>query len=128
MRILFAVTGALSQSPSGPTSDLASARYRVLIPAQGLARLGHEVQIATPGPGGWPPGAREAQPDVLVISKSFDPATEELARAMKAKGVRVAVDFCDDHFAHPNIGPHFRALASLADVIVASTPAMADAV
>src|SRR5437870_5022951 len=83
MRILFAVSGALRQGPAGPASDLASARYRVLIPAQGLVRLGHEVQIATPGPGGWPPAAREAKPDVLVVSKSFDPATEELARAMK---------------------------------------------
>ena len=86
------------------------------------------MQIATPGPEGWPPAALEAKPDILVVSKSFDSRTEELARKMKDKGVRVAVDFCDDHFAHPQIGPHFRALASLADVVVASTPAMGDAV
>src|SRR6476620_8815569 len=76
MRILFAAMGAMRQTPAGPTSDLASARYRVLIPAQGLARLGHQVQLATPGPTGWPAAVRDAAVDVLVISKSFDPANE----------------------------------------------------
>jgi SAM-dependent methyltransferase len=66
--------------------------------------------------------------DTLVVSKSLDVANEDLARAAKARGARVVVDFCDDHFAHEQHGPHFRNLAALADVIVASTAAMAEAV
>src|SRR5688500_1773561 len=70
----------------------------------------------------------QAACDALVISKSFDPANEALARAMKARGVRVVVDFCDDHFDHPQLGPHFRNLAALADTVVAATHAMSEAV
>jgi hypothetical protein len=128
LRILFATIAPLSQGPSGPTSDLASARYRVLIPAQQLARIGHQVQVATLPAQGWPAAVLDAPCDVLVVSKSMHAANEELAAAMKARGVKVVVDFCDDHFAHPQIGPHLRALAEAADVIVASTAAMADAV
>ncbi len=128
MRILFATFAALRQSPAGPTSDLASARYRVLIPAQQLARLGHQVQLATLPPTGWPQQVKDAPCDVLVISKSFHAANEDLARAMKARGVKVVVDLCDDHFDHPEYGPHFSNLVALADTVVASTEAMAQSV
>ncbi len=128
LRILVATIAPLRQGPAGPTSDLASARYRALIPAQQLARLGHQVQVATLPPTGWPAKLRDGAFDVLIVSKSMHTANEELARAMKARGVKIVVDFCDDHFAHPQIGPHFQVLAGLADVIVASTEAMAQAV
>jgi SAM-dependent methyltransferase len=125
MRVLFATAAPLRQGGEGITSDLASARYRVLIPARQLARLEHQVQVAALGPGGWPAAVMEAACDALVISKSFDPANEALARAMKARAVRVVVDFCDDHFSHPQLGSHFRNLAALADTVVAATPDMA---
>ncbi len=128
MRILFSTAAALRQSPSGPTSDLASARYRVLIPAQQLARLGHAVQLVTLPQGEVPASILEAPYDALVVSKSFNPANERLAEAAKARGATVVVDFCDDHFAHPQLGAHFRNLAALADRIVASTESMAESV
>jgi SAM-dependent methyltransferase len=128
LRILFAIATPLRQSAEGLTSDIASTRYRVLIPAMQLVRLGHHVQVSTLLPGGWPDTIRDAPWDVLVISKSFKRANEELAAAMKARGVRIVVDLCDDHFAHPEFGPHYQRLAALADTIVASTPAMAAAV
>ena len=128
MRILFATVAPLRQTPAGPTSDLASARYRVLIPAQQLARLGHQVQIASLGPGGWPQQVKDTPCDVLVISKSFHAANEDLARAVKARAVKVVVDLCDDHFESAEFGAHFRNLVTLADTVVAATDAMADAV
>jgi predicted SAM-dependent methyltransferase len=129
MRIAFVTMAPLRQGPAGPTSDMASARYRVLIPAQGLARLGHAVQLLTVAQtGALPPQARELDCDVMVLSKSYNPENEQLVRDLKARGVRVIVDFCDDHFAHPSIGPHFRALAALADGLVAATDAMAAAI
>ena len=130
MRIIFATTGKqpIQQGPAGPTSSLASTRYRAIIPAQQLARLGHQVQLASIGAQGWPPEMMEAKPDALVISKSFNPANEELARRMKPRGVRIVVDFCDDYFDDPSFGAHFRNLAAIADAIVASTEGMAAAV
>ena len=77
MRILFATAAPLRQGPDGATSDLASARYRALIPAQQLARLGHQVQLASIGAQGWPAAVKDAPCDALVISKSFHAANEE---------------------------------------------------
>jgi hypothetical protein len=128
LRILFATVAPLRQGPAGPTSDLASARYRVLIPARQLAAAGHQLQVATLPAQGWPASVLEMPCDVLVVSKSFHPPNEDLARAMAARGVKVVVDFCDDHFDHPQFGAHFRNLAALADTIVASSDAMAASV
>jgi SAM-dependent methyltransferase len=128
LRILFATVAALRQGATGPTSDLASARYRVILPAQQLARLGHAVQLAVLPPGGWPDAIMQAPCDVLVVSKSFHAENETLASAMKRRGVRVAVDFCDDHFEDPRFGAHFHRLAQLADVLIAGSHAMAEAV
>ena len=129
MRIAFATMAPLRQGPAGPTSDLASARYRVLIPAQQLARLGHAVQLLTVPPEGMPPAQlAELACDTLVVSKSYNRAGEAAIAALKAHGVRIVADFCDDHFAHPQIGPHFHALARVADEVTAATPAMADVV
>ncbi len=100
----------------------------MLLPAQQLARLGHQVQLAAIGPEGWPAAVKEAPCDALVISKSFSTANEDLAQAMRARGVRVVVDFCDDHFSHAELGPHFQRLAALADQVVASTASMAESI
>ena len=128
MRILFATVAPLKQGPSGPTSDLASARYRVLLPAQQLARRGHQVQLASLPPGGWPAQVKSAECDVLVVSKSFHTENEELVAAMKSRGVKVAVDICDDHFARPDVGDHFRRLIAASDQVIASTEAMAESI
>jgi len=128
LRILFATVAALRQGASGPTSDLASARYRVILPARQLVRLGHAVQLAVLPPAGWPDAILEAACDVVVVSKSFHEANERLAEAMKRRGVRVAVDFCDDHFEDARFGAHFRRLAGLADIVIASSDAMAETV
>lgn len=119
----------LAQGPAGPTSDFASARYRVLIPAQSLARLGHAVQLITvPQGASPPPQLRDLACDALVLSKSYNPGNEQLLRDLKARGVRVIADFCDDHFGHPQIGAHFHGVAMLADEVVVATEAMAAAV
>lgn len=128
MRILYATMAPLKQGAAGLTSDLASARYRVLIPAQQLARMGHEVQVAFMPPGGWPASVHEMACDALVVSKSFHASNEALAQSMKARGVKVVVDYCDDYFEDPKFGGHFRALAALADVVVASTAAMGESI
>jgi SAM-dependent methyltransferase len=128
LRILFATAAPILQGPEGPTSELASARYRAILPAQQLARLGHAVQIASLPPGGWPEQVVQGAWDAVVISKSFHAENEALARALRERGVKVVVDFCDDHFAHPQFGAHFHALARAADVIVAGSAAMAASV
>lgn len=128
MRILFVTMAPISQGPAGPTSHLASARYRVLIPAQQLGRLGHAVQIASLPPGPVPAAFLQVPCDVMVLSKSFFHEHESLVDAMQARGVKVVADYCDDHFLHPAYGAWYTKLARKADAVVASTQAMADAI
>ena len=128
MRILFVTMASVGQGPAGPTSMYASARYRVIIPALQLGRLGHTVQIATVAPGPLPPAFLQTPCEVLVLSKSYLPEHEPLVSAMRARGVRIVADYCDDHFERPDIGPWFTQLARIADVVVASTEAMAESV
>lgn len=128
MRILFVTMAPIEQGPAGPTSHLASTRYRVLGPALQLDRLGHPVQIATLPPGPVPPGFLDVPCDVLVFSKSFRPEHAPLVQAQRARGAKIVADYCDDHFENGEIGPWYTQLARTADVVVASTPAMAAAV
>ena len=128
MRILFITMALLRQSPAGATSDIASARYRVLLPAEQLARLGHGMQVMSVPPGPVPKWVQDTACDVLVLSKSFNAEIEPVVAAMRARGTRVIVDFCDDHFDSPQMSVHFRNLVGLAHQVVASTPAMADSI
>ena len=128
MRILFVTMAPLRQGPAGVTSDLASARYRVLIPATHLARRGHAVQVMSLRAGEVPREALEAQADVAIFAKSFDPANERLAQHLRDRGLRVIADYCDDHFEHPQHGAHFLRMAEIATDVVASTEALAESI
>ena len=128
MRILFVTMAPIESGPAGPTSQMASTRYRVLMPAMQLGRLGHQVQIATLPPGPVPPAFLQVPCDVLVFSKSFQPEHEAMVEAARSRGARVVADYCDDHFERPDFGAWYTRLARIADVVVASTPAMAEAV
>lgn len=114
--------------PEGETSPLASARYRALIPARALADLGVasrtlrlDGDAADRLAGVWD----GAPPDAVVVSKCFRAEGLAVAERARALGVRVLVDFCDNHFGHPALGPLMRRLVALADGVVASTPEMA---
>jgi glycosyltransferase involved in cell wall biosynthesis len=68
--------------------------------------------------------------EAVVLGKVFDaalaPMALELAAALRQRGVKVLADYSDDHFAHPLLGPVYRAIADAADRVVASTPALAE--
>lgn len=88
------------------TPEMASFRYRTLIPAQ---QLKAKVNI---------PDA-----DILVIGKPVEP--NEI-QGLKANGHIIVADFCDDHFGHPLLGEGYRRVAELADLCVAPTQVMRD--
>lgn len=110
---------------------MASIRYRVLIPMRELAARGHDVTVL--------PVDSEAQldrlrnlggVDVIVIWK-FSEVPGLFQRVIEiahAKGAKVAYDLCDDHFDHPTIGPLFMGSCRSADLVVASTPMLADTI
>ena len=130
MRIVWVSFAPLRKTPAGLASDLASIRYRLLIPAQALPES-RVTQIAQ-GANRRTLLERFAGADAAVFGKIFDPALApialELAAALRANRVKVIVDFCDDHFNHPQLGPVYRAMANVADAIAVSTPGLADVV
>ncbi|MGY0197476.1 methyltransferase domain-containing protein [Leptothrix sp. BB-4] len=133
LRILWVVDGLRPDGQGGQTSTLASHRYRVLLPAEGLRDLGHEVRLLELDP--WLASERPGDADIVVIGK-FLPRGDytdyqqrgqrllDQARVAAGQGARIVADFNDDHFDHPQMGSYWRGLAALADVRVAGSEAM----
>lgn len=129
MKITWVTFGQIEQRAGTITSRIASARYRVIIPARELARLGHEIRIVTVDDNHKLSNASDLlKTDVVIFSKSFSAANEELAIAAKRYGTKVLFDICDNHFENPDHGGHYRRMAGLADAVVVNTPQMAEIV
>ncbi|MDP4302221.1 methyltransferase domain-containing protein [Leptothrix discophora] len=132
-RIAWIVEGLRPDGQGGHTSPLASHRYRVILPAEGLRDLGHEVDFIELD--AWLASDRPAVADIVVIAK-FLPGGDmaryqaraarllDQARLARAQGAHVVADFNDDHFDHPQQGPYWRGLAEAAQVHVAGSTAM----
>jgi len=130
-RVIWVTAGRVKALNGLNTSELASARYRVLLPAQGLEHHGWKSEFVNEATavavGGW--GACVPRPfDTVVISKVFDAFSLSLAKDAKDRGARLIVDFCDDHFEHAKRGPWLKELLALADVLVASTETLANVI
>lgn len=74
-------------------------------------------------------------PTTLVVSKRYDDATVKVIERLRGQGTRIVVDFCDNAFVASSGSASARArlhaateLARLADTVVASTQALAQAV
>ncbi len=118
------VTGADGQ----PTATLASTRYRVMLPGFQLARRGYDVRVFPRPEAGWNAASADDIPQGPVLfSKSFSADNVELAARLKQRGHPIVLDLCDNHFGHPQFGPHLHAMCGLADGIVAATENMANA-
>jgi hypothetical protein len=129
MRVVWVSFAPLRKTAAGFTSDLASVRYRLTIPAQAIP--GSRVTYFGPGANRRTLPERFAGADAVVFGKveyTLAPDAVELADALRKRGVKVIADFSDDHFLHPVIGPGYRALANAVDAVVASTPALAEVV
>lgn len=128
MRVVWVSFAPLRKTAAGFTSDVASARYRLALPAQAIA--GSKMTYVGPGANRRTLIERFAGADAAVFGKVIDAAllqsTLELAAELSKRGVSIIADYCDDHFLNPVFGPPYRALANAADAVVASTPALAE--
>jgi hypothetical protein len=102
---------------------IASIRLRCLMP---MARLGHAGVRAE----GYSRARREAY-DTVVFSKTYDESAIAEAQWLKARGKRVLLDLCDNHFfgeaEDPSIAERAERLGRMiaaADLVVVSTPAL----
>jgi hypothetical protein len=136
LTIHWVLQGVTGSDAKGYTSDLASNRYRAIIPARELRSRGHQVHFVSAHDWQWDVAD---PPDVLVLGKlvrsqdsnEFPRLSQRMltqaSRAL-AQGVAVVADFNDDHFDHPVFGYHWRSAAALATLCTAGSDSMASAV
>jgi hypothetical protein len=135
-RVAWISFAPLTKTPWGLTSDLASVRYRLILPAAALQGEGWASRVTYLGPQANQRTllARFEGCDAVVLGKvwaslsilsDLSKRVVELLTTLQARGTRVIADFCDDHFVHPEIGPVLRAGLGVADTAVASTPGIA---
>lgn len=133
MHVVWVVDGVEGSEEEGYRSNLASNRYRAILPAQAMREKGHRVTFVSAKDWRWQP---ENAPDVVVIGKllagrdaaRYREVSEQVLKQVGAAvqaGTPVIADFNDDHFDHPLMGGYWRQLARLATVCVAGSDAMA---
>jgi hypothetical protein len=120
----------LEKSRDGYTSEVASARYRLTLPAAALERSGWPSRVSYLGPQANKRTvlARFDDARAVVFGKVFAESGRralELAELLRARGIKLVADFCDDHFADPQLGALYQGLAHAADCVTVSTPELA---
>lgn len=133
MKILWLVQSFSGDWDRGLSSPYASVRYRAIVPATQLRRMGHDVAFASLPTWQCP---ETDLPDAIVVSKQFgfeDPQRygqiaerlrQQLQRAA-GRGVRIVSDYCDDHFSRLGVQDHWRALAALSHVCTVGSQELA---
>lgn len=133
MLVHWIVAGVGGSREEGYTANLASNRYRAILPARGLEALGTTVEFIDAARWRW--DAAAARPEVVVLGKLLPSgdadgyhrlSAQVLAAALQAlrDGVPVVADFNDDHFDDPVIGAHWRRLAKLASACLVGSDTM----
>lgn len=118
-------------------SPVASVRYRLLIPARALEKMGYRVNLLQLTPDArLEEVAPQVKGDTVIFSKLMSPdlgafekiakLTLELAQVAKNGNRKIVTDISDDHFAHPVYGEYFKTFVNQADLTVASAPKMAE--
>jgi hypothetical protein len=129
MKVVWVSFAPLEKTPRGLTAKLASARYRMLIPASVLE--GSKVTHLPPGANRRTLMERFRGADAVVLGKFFSGDAGQaldLVASLKDAGVPVLADYSDDHFSKPVLGDAYCALANTVDRVVASTPGLAEVI
>ena len=129
MNVVWVSFAPLEKTPGGWSSKLASARYRMIIPASVLE--GSKVIHLGPGANRRTLMERFHGADAVVLGKFFSNEAGpvlDLVANLKSAGVALLADYSDDHFSNPALADAHRALADAADRVVASTPDLAEVI
>jgi hypothetical protein len=115
----------LAWKPKSPDVNVASVRYRCMIPLRELQSQNFPVELFNPANADSYAG--------IIFSKCYDIADQQLARVMRSRGSAVVLDLCDNHFYNPYGLPVYETarknlleMIGLADLLVCSTPTLAD--
>ena len=125
MRITWLTSADVCVEHGRATSEVASARYRVLIPAEAMYRAHHHVSVMTLKDLNNPSLRASLTADIVVFSNSLQASHFKLAEEAQLRGAKVVFDICDDEFSNPELGHHFRDMADIADAVVTNSENLA---
>lgn len=108
--------------------QIASARYRALLPSRHLRGAGWPCETFEP--------ARAGRYGVVVFQKVYDDANLELLRGLKRRGAKTVFDLCDNLFHYDLDDPpaaarrteQLKRMIDAVDAVTVSTAALRDAV
>jgi hypothetical protein len=137
VRVVWISFAPLKKTETAVTSDLASARYRLILPATALQAAGWSSRVTylSPQANQQTLVARFDACDAVVVGKILADRAQspmiarrltELFSVLQRRGIKIIADFCDDHFLNPQAGELYRNTARCADATVASTEGLAD--
>ena len=127
MNIVFVCSLGIIKKEHGFYSDVASVRLRVLLPGKYLEDHGHKVNYLTISDHDDVSSFdySNLNLDVAIISKTKNYSIPPLIRRMRASGIRIIADFCDDYTNHPAFGDKYAELVSSvifnSDIVTATT-------
>lgn len=125
--VIFLTDHQLGYLPGtqAPVAAGASARLRVILPSQGLRRLGWQTDILGLGIASKEAViARSTTSHFVIVSKIFRRESLELIRRLKMTGVKLVIDFCDNHLDGGEFQEIHGELLRLATRCIANTPVM----
>lgn len=112
--------------PDGLRTDLASIRYRAIIPMEGLVARGHAASVLGLDPLSFNE-VRERLADadrVVFVKNYFEPAcSERMIQELRARGVTTLFDLTDDRFQGDASG-HLQRMVAQAKVVVTVSPTL----
>lgn len=114
-----------------PRAQLASIRYRVLIPMRQLASRGYDVRLITVDRDVSPDSLKDLDKlDMVVLGKYAGVVGmhEQIVNLCQRQGVAVAYDVCDDLFGHKTLGEEFLRTIREARIVIAASQSLADTI
>lgn len=120
-RLIWLTAGAIKQIDDKQTSELASARYRVIAPSEALVAHGWQSEIVNEQVsqvmGGWGSSVPQAG-DTLIISNVFTQHSIKLVDDAKARGAVVLLDLCEKTTSKTKQFKLLQVLSSKADYVI----------
>lgn len=123
-RLIWLTAGAIKNVDGKQTSELASARYRVIAPSIGLAEFGWQSEIVNEElsqvMGGWGSAVPKVG-DVLIVSKVLTNHAINLTKDAKSRGAKIVFDIRDNFLSDKKRGGLQKQLIELSDQVTTAS-------
>ncbi len=125
MNVTWVIHKSLEMVNGKYSSELASIRYRCLIPAYAMTKLGHNINVIVADRPSIEHAAEIEAADIIILSKLLYKNVTSMVENAKRQGKKIIVDFCDSPFSVPEQMEYLDKILDLVDVVTISTSHMA---